>query len=362
MRKFIFIIVMLLLLISCNNSLNTDEFIPLGIDSNQTQHYCMIGDKHYFDLNVMSENGTMNKIAENIPYGNPFSSEIFGIATDGEYLYCHAYNLQIKEDTADELKSGLYKIDVENNIITPLHEWDTPKYRSNNYSIKFREDYVYFFKSNNYESNDVCRVKKDGTEFEQLTDNKESTYSGLFFAGDRVYYHRNSNLYKTTLDNLENGELFYEDLYSIELYNGYFYCLENKTNTFIEIKENDTSSMRVLFADMYNDCYIRNGDTIYYAKHDPVNLGKGTQNIDIINETQGCIYSYNLITDENEFYFQNSEINFINLLNINSNSILARVYTNTQYLTQEGLNIDYYIIPLDGSEAHHIKDLTSYGR
>lgn len=70
---------------------------------------------------------------------------------------------------------------------------------------------------------------------------------------------------------------------------------------------------------------------------------------------------YNINTKENKKLFQNSEICFDRIYNISDTSIIARANTNTQAIDsaeQVGLYTEYYIIPLDGSEAYHIKDLT----
>lgn len=356
-------IICLTIFISCSSKNNQTEYnheiyIPLNINSNRIQHYCMINDKNYFDLCALADNGTINYISDNIPPGNKINTIINGITTDGQYLYCHARDMQINDSGKIMPYTGIYKIDIINNEINVLAEWDTPNYRHNYYSMQINGDYIYFFKDNDYKSNDICRVKINGTEYEQLTNNKGSIYTGIFFINDTVYYHKDINLYKTTINNLDNGELFFENLYAIELYNGYFYCISNTENTFLKIKADDPTSVNVLFNDIYNDCYIIKDDIIYYAKYDPVNVGKGLQGIDIINATQGCIYSYNIITEENKFYFQNNEMNFIKILNINETSILAGACTNHQLLTEDGLNVDYYIIPLNGSEAYHIKDLT----
>ncbi len=336
------------------------NYIPLNPYSNQVKHYCMIDDKHYFDLNVMSDDGTMNKISDNIPYGNPFNSNIFGIATDGEYLYCHAWNLQINENSTNERKLGLYKIDVNKKIVEPLYEWETPNGISNHYSITFEGVYIYFFMSTG-NTNDLCRIKKDGTGFEKLTNNDGSVYTGMFFVNDQVFYHKESKLYKTTIDNIDNGILFYENLSTIELYNGYFYCTYIGSNDFIRINANDPTSTELLIDDMCADYYIIKDDIIYYAKYDPVVLIKNSQGLETRNATQGQIYMYNINTKENKKLFQNNEIDFHRIYNISDTSIIANANTNTQLIAsaeQGGLYIEYYIVPLDGSEAYYIKDLT----
>ena len=358
--RFILLSITIFVITGC--SYNNQDFTVCNPDTNQVKHYCMIGDKHYFDLNVMSENGTMNKIAGNIPYGNPWNANIYSIATDGEYLYCHTFNLQTKEDIAHERKLGLYKIDVENNIITPLHEWEFPKNGSiNHYSITFEGEYVYFFISNGT-ANDICRIKKDGTEFEQLTNNQGSVYSGLFFVDGNVYYHKDNNLYITTLDNLDSGELFYENLYTIELYNGYFYCTTYDDNKeFIRIKTDDPKNVEVLIDDMHADCYMIKNDVIYYAKYDPIVLVTNSQGLQMINPTQGQLYSYDLKTNKNKKIFQHSEMSFNRLYNISGDSIIVEANTNTQLIASaegNGVSIEYYIIPLDGGEVNLIKDLT----
>jgi hypothetical protein len=341
------------------------NFEPINFYSNQAKHYCMINDKHYFDLNVMSEDGTINKISDNIPYGNPFNANIYGIATDGEYLYCHAWNLQINKNLANERKLGLYKIDVNKKTVEPLYEWETPDYISNSYSITFEGEYIYFFMSIG-NTNDLCRIKKDGTDFEKLTNNKEDTiYNGIFFVNDQVFYHKNSKLYKTTINNIDSGIMIYENLYTIELYKGYFYCttpsLYNECYEFIRIKADAPTAVELLINDMCGDSYIIKDDIIYYAKYDPIVIAKNSQGLETKNSSQGQIYMYNINTKENKKLFQNREINFDKIYNINDTSIIARANTNTQLIDsaeQGGLYIDYYIIPLDGSEAYHIKDLT----
>jgi len=359
-----------ILLISCQ-SRETDittytksDYQPINSYSNQGKHYVMIEGNHYFDLNVLSDDGTMDKIADNIPYGNPFNANIYGIATDGEYLYCLAWNLRIDENLADHRKSGLYKIDVNNKTVEPLYEWETPKYVSNNYSMTFTDQYLYFTKSIG-DTNEVCRIKKDGSDFEQLTNNNEGLpYMGIFLLDNSVFYVKNGNLYKTTFDDFDNASVVYENLYAVELYEGYFYLTittQNENTELIRIKADDPSSTEMLINDMCSDYYIIKDDVIYYAKYDPVVLITNSWGLEMTNPNQGQIYKYDINTGDNVKFTQNSEICYNKLYNISDNSIIAQANTNKQLIDSAeggGVHIEYYIIPLDGSEAYLIEDLT----
>lgn len=346
------------------------EIISAYIDSNYMltnpygntiKHYCIINGKHYFDLNLLSIDGTMNKIADNIPYGNPFNASINGIATDGEYLYCHAWNLQINEYLPNERRSGLYKIDVNNKTVELLYEWETPSYINNNYSIVFEGEYIYFFipVSN---TNDLCRIKKDGTNFEKLTNNDGNIYTGIFFVNDQVFYHKDGNLYKTVINDIDNGILVYENLYTIELYKGYFYCTTSNEKEFIRFRPDDPTAIELLINDMCKDFYIIKDDIIYYAIFDPVTLVKNSQGLETRNSNQGQIYTYDINTRENKKFFQNSDICFYKIYNISNTAVIAQAVTNTKLIDsaeQGGMYMEYYIIPLDGrSEYHQITDLT----
>ena len=340
------------------------DYTPLTSYSSRENHYCMIDGKHYFDLNVLSDNGTMNKIADNIPYGNPFRADIYGIETDGEYLYCCAMNLWIDEDnevSASDRTLGIYKIDVNAKTVQPLYEWESPPSRSNIWSLIFEGDYIYFFMTVG-ETNDICRIKKDGTDFEKLTANNEIvSYGGLYFAGDAVYYNNLGKLYKTTADNLETGELIYENIHSIELYKDYFYCKDIGSNDLYRINAHDPTSVELIISDINADNFLIKDDIIYYAKYDPIVLFTDTRGIEVCNTTQGQIFTYDINTKENKKLSQNSEICYNQLCNISDNSIIACANTNQQYINSAenaGLPIEYYIIPLDGSEAYQIKDLT----
>ena len=368
--KHLIFITIAILLISCQ-SRETDvttyiksNYQPINPYSNQAKHYVMIDGNHYFDLNVLSDDGTMDKIADNIPYGNPFNANIYGIATDGEYLYCLAWNLQIDENLVDHRNSGLYKIDVNTKTVEPLHEWETPKYISNNYSIAFADDYLYFTKSIG-ETNEVFRIKTDGLDFEQLTNNNEGLpYMGIFLIDTSVFYVQNGNLYKTMFGDFNNSSVIYENLYAVELYNGYFYITitaGNENTELIRIKADNPNSIEMVIGDMCADFYIIKNDVIYYVKYDPVVLITNSWGLQTTNPSQGQIYKYDINTGDNVKFSQNSEICYNRLYNISDNSIIARANPNTQMIDSAeggGVYIEYYIIPLDGSEAYLIQDLT----
>ena len=144
-KLFIFTYIMMLVCLcaGCNTQTKYVElsqdvlqsFTPLQAVNNQTNHYVMLNGEHYIDLSRLSPDGTLDKIAENVPVGNPYMATIYSIATDGEYIFCSAQNMQSSTDYEYHFRNGIYRIDVVNNEILPLHEWERPNVYFNNYSI-----------------------------------------------------------------------------------------------------------------------------------------------------------------------------------------------------------------------------------
>ena len=353
----------LIWIVSCgNNSFYKPEiYTPVNLIKNSPNHYCFVNGKNYIDFCVLSDDGKLDYISETIPPNEyQVDTVVRGMTAEDEMLYYYTRDYRIAEDGQIIKKTIIYKFDAINNEIYKLDDWDTLKSEHNNSSIQIYENYLYFFKSNEYGSNDICRINKNGGEFEKLTDNHDSIYTGLFFFDDSVYYQKDLMLYKTTMDNLKNGELLFENISTIELYNGYFYCKDSKSGSFYRIDPKDSESVETLITDMYGSYYIIKDDIIYYSVYDPTEIGINKySNITIYNETQGKIYAYNISTGEKKLFFQDKNMMFRTLLNINDDSILVKAYTNEQAVNSEnGVPQEYYIVPLDGTKPYLIEDLT----
>ena len=263
--RFILAIAMILTLTlcGCTREVTRDDLPELMSDfsapqavNNQADHYAVLNGEHYIDLNRLSPDGTLDKIADNVPPGNPYMATIYSIATDGEFIFCSAQNMQSSTNYEYHFRNGIYRINVINNEILQLHEWERPNVYFNNYSIFIYGDYVYFFIDDSG-LNRLCKVKKDGSDFEVLSDiGSDAIYSAFFIYNDEYYYLYDGNLYLADDEHLDGGTELYGNITRIDLYNGYFYfTVYNEEKVVFELFRapvGNYSEPEFLFENIYN--------------------------------------------------------------------------------------------------------------
>ena len=158
-------------------------------------------------------------------------------------------------------RNGIYRINVINNEILQLHEWERPNVYFNNYSIFIYGDYVYFFIDDSG-LNRLCKVKKDGSDFEVLSDiGSDAIYSAFFIYNDEYYYLYDGNLYLADDEHLDGGTELYGNITRIDLYNGYFYfTVYNEEKVVFELFRapvGNYSEPEFLFENIYNTRVVK---------------------------------------------------------------------------------------------------------
>lgn len=326
----------------------------------QDNNYVMLNGVHYIDLNRLSPDGTLDKIADNIPYGNPYMADIYGIATDGEYLYCIAKNLQYKEDNKNHMKTGLYKIDISTNEIFPLYEWDEAGVHL---PINFDGDYIYFFIYDS-DSHQLCRIKKNGEGFEQLTNYAGMYYLGFFMIDGYYYYIENGEFYRTANKDFSEAEMLLSNINTMKYCNGYFYYTRATDEEYVynlyRIDSGFTGKEELLIDDLCTDQYYIDENYIYYCKLEMTEVGKSSNGFPVYNTNQGAVYVYDLTAGITDIFTQNSELNIFSILNVCDDAVLTIAITNEDLAASAdtGSTNQYYVIKKEDNQYYLVDDKT----
>ena len=371
--RFILAIAMILTLTlcGCTREVTRDDLPELMSDfsapqavNNQTNHYVMLNGEHYIDLSRLSSDGTLDKIADNVPPGNPYMATIYSIATDGEFIFCSAQNMQSSTNYEYHFRNGIYRINVINNEILQLHEWERPNVYFNNYSIFIYGDYVYFFIDDSG-LNRLCKVKKDGSDFEVLSDiGSDAIYSAFFIYNDEYYYLYDGNLYLADDEHLDGGTELYGNITRIDLYNGYFYfTVYNEEKVVFELFRapvGNYSEPEFLFENINNSKLLIKDDIIYYLKYNPEVIGTDSMGNDIINATQGVISTYDLATGESGSFNEGLDIAIWDIFNVSDRAAIVIATSQEDLIAADtnGVINQYYIIDRETNQYYLVDDKT----
>lgn len=259
-------------------------------------------------------------------------------AYQGDKIYYVAPN-------ADSTRIGIYSADITGDNVTEIFMNDEDIMSLNAYG-----NYLYFITivestdtSEEYD-NKICRMKKDGSDFQVINDNEFNDYGyEIYVVKNKVYYiGEDSNIYKMNLDG-SNREL-----------------VSDKGTGYIAITEDYI---------IYNDYIDENADeTSYEYKTCIMNLD-GTNQRAILGDSR--LYTVNLYDDVIYYTNENLELYKVNVDGTNNTKVLdAEVYNLNvadgyiYYLgyrdIENGDNtICVYRANLDGSDHKTIKVLTT---
>ena len=364
------IILMLICFVSCRNHVpnteekNTDaftdqtiDFLAINLKSNHQREYCVIQGNSYIQLGKLNHENVLEKIADNLPpINNKHDATVHGITTDGTFLYAYI-RIFTYEDNKVLRRTYLYRINPVTGEYISLYDYEQPSVINNNFSLNLFGDYLYFFIPNDAGYNELCRVKTDGSEYEQLTqgNTQDGIYTGMI-EYDHVYYLiKNNCVYRTTAISMKDAELFLENITTIELYQDTLYFVRDSTMYRINLREPD--KIELCFENIYDSSYVIKENKIYYLTKNEKFIGKNSAGEDVYNPTQGTIYVYDIESGISQFVYENEQLHITAFFNINSQNILASMQTNNERLSESGDIQKYYLLPLDGSEPIKIQDL-----
>ena len=365
--RFILAIAMILTLTLCGCTrevtrddlpeLMSDFSAPQAVD-NQADHYAVLNGEHYIDLNRLSPDGTLDKIADNVPPGNPYMADFKYLAADGEYLYCNAKNMQTSEENEYHMRSGIYRIDVTNNTIIPLLEWENDEYTYSNPWLYLRDGYIYFLLDLQ-----LCRIKTDGTEFEKLSDYNDSYRCTNFFIDDNgyCYYIQNLTLYRASDTSLADSEELISDVGKVTLYDGYLYysdsILSEDSSCLYRVPLDFSSDVQLLADDMsFNSYYICN-NAIYYCKNDPIIVKENPDGTKTRNSNQGQINRIDPATGEITAVTTKSDLAVSEIYNANDKAVIVSGHTNADLIAENGIS-KYFILPVGTNQYFLVDDKT----
>jgi len=335
-----------------NAAIDTIVFSPIVQYTNRQMRYCNIENTNYIEYAMINHNNELNYFNDNIPPIKQKNDAMArSVTTDGEKLYVYTRVLTVEEEIITN-KTYIYKIDMSNYQLTILYEWDTPRTGRTNFSINIYGDYLYFFKDNVNGSNDICRIKTDGSDFKQLTENNGSIYTGVFVINNTIYYQQDRIIYKANLNSIDQREIFFVDAYTIDLYNGFFYIVRNTDRTMIQIKP-ENNETKELFENVYEGCYLIKDNMIYYTKNEQKNIGMNTDGQMVANITQGRIYVYDIERETHKLFYENNSIDIRQILNVNATHIFTQCYTNDELLNGTTKS-EYYILTINKEEAVYL--------
>lgn len=246
---------------------------------------------------------------------------------------------------ADSTKIGIFSADITGENITEILMSDEDIMSLNVYG-----NYLYFITitestdtSEEYD-NKICRMKKDGSDFQVINDNEFNDYGyEIYVVKNKVYYiGEDSNIYKMNLDG-SNREL-----------------VSDRGTGYIAITENYI---------IYND-YINNSseETSYEYKTCIMNLD-GTNQRSILGEER--LYTVNVYDDVIYYTNENLELYKVNVDGTNNTKLLDGEVYNLNvangyiyYLGYRDLEnnddtICVYRANLDGTDHKIIKALTT---
>lgn len=353
-------------LISCSEKKTTTysfEFPPIDFNTNRIyqKDFTFINGESFIRHGKLYNSGIIDYIAENCPdIVSQVDLTVYSTITDGEYLYCYTKYFGPTHSGDIERKMIIYKIDVVHLTASILAEWIPPTSGRGNCNMSFHSNYLYFFKSNDFGSNDICRIDVNGGMVETLTNNNSDLYTCLYFDEDVAYYQKGSVFYQSTLDNYTTGIILKEGIAANELYNGFLYYTKANDSSLYRFPLTDNSTEEVVLTDLFGTCWFLRDNEIYYCTNNNVVLSTDDEQYPIINRTGGKIYKYNISSQEHSLVYENDTLDIRCIMNINKDVIFVQAYTNDHLLGKTMSNgyEECYFLPLNGSYPILITDNT----
>ena len=158
--------------------------------------------------------------------------DVWRIATDGKCLYVYAIkDKSIYDDfkgSYREPKHGIYEIDLKNNNIKTIIEWNSLDGRLIP-TIMIQDDYIYYTKRNKAEDNynTLYRVKKTGGNYEQLNKNNIS-FQQFEILGNEIYYRSLDNIIYKSDFSTEYPQVIAENAMNFIIKDRYIYTANEK--------------------------------------------------------------------------------------------------------------------------------------
>lgn len=200
--------------------------------------------KDYFNASpkdIFFKMGKVSLDGKNLELFNDTAISSYTINDGWIYYFDNGYSASSDGYSFDCTKSGLYKMKTDGSERVRI--LDNFEQESDNYKllycygledIKVCGDYIYFV---NYDKDDdfngqgnVCRIKKDGSDYKEISKNK--AYCITFNdEGNKLFYANNEDglesrkIYEVSLDSLGERKIFENSIGTpdIEYYNNYLY-------------------------------------------------------------------------------------------------------------------------------------------
>lgn len=197
---------------------------------NPSMEYFQASSKgNYFKMGKMSLDGKDFELFDTVALS-------YTISDGWIYYFNNGYTANNDNYSFDYEQAGLYKMKTDGSERVELISGKINNYNCNVFDndntiteIKVNGDYIYFVDYSERGEGRVCRTKKDGSDYQVISDN--TAYSIAFDTKNHMYYSHgingtaNRKIYEVSLDNMGETKLFEEPLGSpyIDCYDNYLY-------------------------------------------------------------------------------------------------------------------------------------------
>lgn len=236
------------------SDLKTDGKYIYFIINPLTDYFKATPKGNYFKMGKMSLDGKEFELFDTV-------ASSYTISDGWIYYFNNGYTANNDNYSFDYEQAGLYKMKTDGSEREELISGKINNYKCSLFDmdntiteIKANEDYIYFIDHSERGQGRVCRTKKDGSDYQVISDN--TAYSITFDTNNHMYYSNsedgvtNRKIYEVSLDSMGETKLFEVSLGSpyLDCYDNYLYlsCSDySKNNEFLAGERYDIANKKV---------------------------------------------------------------------------------------------------------------------